>query len=153
MKKIILLMLMLAAIVQAKEVHKVVFDLTTGNLQAFEQKVMQSILSTKEYYAKNDKELDVVVIIHGDSYKFFLKDLSKSGFKYKTGLNESKKSIEKRLKYMTEHHGVKFLLCSVGATKFKIKRENIYDFVEMTPSAVIALIAFQNDGYAFLPID
>lgn len=153
MKKIVLLIIMLVGLLQAKEAHKVVFDLTTGNLKAFEQKVMGSLVSTKEYYKKNGKELDIVVIIHGDSYKFFLKDLNNSGFTYTDELINSQESIKKRLKNMTEKYKIKFLLCNVGATKHKLKRENIYSFVKITPSAVIALITLQNDGYAYLPID
>ena len=152
MKKIVLF-LMLVGILQAQEAYKVVYDLTTANIKTFEQRVLKGIVFTKTYYENNSKKLDAVVIIHGGAYKFFLNDVNKSEFKNEQDVINAKASLKNRLEKLSDTYNIKFLMCNVGAMKHKLKRDNIYSFVKMTPSAVIGLIDMQNDGYAYVPID
>ncbi len=152
MKKIILF-LMLVGVLQAEVVYKVVYDLTTANIETFEQKVLKGIVFTKTYYESNSKKLDAVVIIHGGAYKFFLNDINQSEFKNEQELIKAQLSLKKSLERLADTYNIKFLMCNVGATKHKLNRDNIYSFVKMTPSAVIGLIELQNSGYAYIPID
>ncbi|MDA3945870.1 MAG: DsrE family protein [Helicobacteraceae bacterium] len=152
MKKIVLLVL-LVGLLQANEVYKVVYDLTTDNMKTFEQKVLGGIPFTKDHYQGDSKELEAVVIIHGGAYKFFLNDVSKSTFKNEQDVINAQPNLKTRLKKLADTYNITFLMCNVGATKHKLKRENIYSFVKMTPSAVIGLINMQNKGYAYIPID
>lgn len=152
MKKIFLLLL-LVGLLQANEVYKVVYDLTTDNMKTFEQKVLKGIPFTKNYYKGELKELDAVVIIHGGAYKFFLNDVSKSVFKNEQDVINAQPDLMARIKTLADTYNITFLMCNVGATKHKLNRDNIYSFVKMTPSAVIGLIDMQNKGYAYVPID
>ncbi len=152
MKKIVLF-LMLAGILQAQEIHKVVYDLTTANIKTFEQRLLKGIVYTHTYYENNSKKLDAVVIIHGGAYKFFLKDVKKSEFKNEQEVINAQTSLKNSLEELSDTYNIEFLMCNVGAVKHKLKRDNIYSFVKMTPSAVIGLINFQNKGYAYVPIN
>lgn len=152
MKKIVLF-LMLVGILQAQEVHKVVYALTTADIKTFEQRVLKGIVFSKDYYENSSKKLDAVVIIHGGAYKFFLNDLSKSLYKNEKEVIKAQASLKNSLEILSDRYKIKFLMCNVGATQRKLNRENIYSFVKMTPSAVIALIEMQNSGYAYVPID
>lgn len=152
MKKVVLF-LMLVGILQAQEAYKVVYDLTTANIKTFEEKVLKGIVFTKNYYESNSKELEAVVIIHGGSYKFFLKDVNKSEFKNEQEVISAQAGLKNSLEILSQTYNVKFLMCNVGATKHKLDRDNIYTFVKMTPSAVIGLIEMQNKGYAYIPIE
>lgn len=131
---------------------KVVFDLTIGNLKEFEQRVLISMVKYKDYYQSNMQELDVAVVIHGDAYKFFIKDLSKSPYKNETDLISARESLEKRLRSSVDNYHVKFYICQAGMNHLKISNDNIYDFVTPVAMATVGLIDQQNDGYAYMPI-
>lgn len=131
---------------------KVVFDLTIGDLKEFEQKVLIGMVKNKDYYQSNMQELEVAVVIHGDAYKFFIKDLSKSPYKDDTKLISTRESLEKRLKSSVENYHVKFYICQAGMNHLKIANDNIYDFVTPVVTSTIGLIDLQNEGYAYMPI-
>lgn len=131
---------------------KVVFDLTIGDLKEFEQKVLIGMVKNKDYYQSNMQELEVAVVIHGDAYKFFIKDLSNSPYKDDTKLISERESLEKRLKSSVENYHVKFYICQAGMNHLKIANENIYDFVTPVVTSTIGLIDLQNEGYAYMPI-
>lgn len=148
-----LLVLILSMCLNAEEgLKKVVFDLTIGDLKEFEQKVLIGMVKNKDYYQSNMQELEVAVVIHGDAYKFFIKDLSKSPYKDDTKLISTRESLEKRLKSSVENYHVKFYICQAGMNHLKIANENIYDFVTPVATSTIGLIDLQNEGYAYMPI-
>lgn len=148
-----LLILTLSMLLNAEEgLKKVVFDLTIGDQKEFEQKVLIGIVKSKDYYQSNMQELDVAVVIHGDAYKFFIKDLSNSPYKNDTELRSVRESFEKRLKSSVDNYHVKFYICQAGMNHLKIAKENIYDFVTPVATSTIGLIDQQNEGYAYIPI-
>ncbi|HQS66881.1 MAG TPA: DsrE family protein [Sulfuricurvum sp.] len=148
-----LLVLILSMCLNAEEgLKKVVFDLTIGDLKEFEQKVLIGMVKNKDYYQSNMQELEVAVVIHGDAYKFFIKDLSNSPYKDDTKLISERESLEKRLKSSVENYHVKFYICQAGMNHLKIANENIYDFVTPVVTSTIGLIDLQNEGYAYMPI-
>lgn len=147
-----LLTIMLGVLLQAQDVNKVVYNLTTTSLETIENRFIKGVVTNKNYYEDQLKELDVMVIIHGDAYKFFVEDPKKTVFKDDKEINKAYKSLKERLKSLAETYDVKFKMCQVGATNKKLTREDIYDFVEMIPNSVIGLIDAQNDGYAYIPV-
>ncbi len=120
-------------------VKKVVYDLTTGDQKTLEFRLISGLVQNKTAFADQLDELEAAVIIHGDSYKFFVK-------------NAENAELGKRLRSLAETYGVTFLMCDVGRKKRQIPLETLYDFVKITPSASFGLINLQNDGYAYLPI-
>lgn len=148
-----LLLLSLSLLLHAEEgLKKVVFDLTIGDQKEFEQKVLIGIVKNKDYYQSNMQELDVAVVIHGDAYKFFVKDLSISPYKNDRKLIAARESFEKRLRSSVDNYHVKFYICQAGINHLKIAKDNIYDFVTPVATSTTGLIDLQNAGYAYMPI-
>lgn len=153
MKKIILLIALTLMLSAESNVVKVVFDLTTGNLQTFERKVFKGIAMNKEHYEGRLKELEVAVVIHGGAYKFFVKEPGASSFKDDKELLAAHPTFKKRIASMADTYNVKFLMCRAGMLKNNLKESDIYDFVTILPNSTIGLIDKQDEGFAYIPID
>ncbi len=152
MKKFILILAMFGMLQADGEVAKVVFDLTTGNLQTFEKKVLKGIAVHKAHYEGQLKELEVAVVIHGGAYKFFVKDLKRSPFSSDKELVKARPELEKRIAALAEIYEVAFLMCDSGRVSNKLQKDAIYDFVTMVPNAAIGLIDKQQEGFSYIPI-
>lgn len=154
MKKLlsILFILILSAFSYGDESPKAVINLTTGDLKRFEIYLLGAVSNSAEYYKSSLKELKVVVVIHGDAYRFFLKDLKDSPYRDDTKLIEKQKEIEARLLNLVKNYGVKFVMCKEGMMGRKINPKNVYNFVEFVENGFIALTDFQNQGYAYIPL-
>jgi len=151
MKKLFLLLLVALAL-HAEQTMKVVIDLTTGDLHTFESKILKGIVAHKTYYEGKLQELDVAVVIHGNAYKFFVKDPAHSPFKEDKALLSASKDLSKRIAVLADTYDVTFLMCKSGMDKKKLTSKDVYDFVSTVPNAGIGLIDKQNDGYAYLPV-
>jgi len=140
---------------QAEEevVKKVVYNLTTGDVKDIEKKLIGGIIAHTTYYQNRLEELEVQVIIHGEAYKFFMKDLNNTAYAYQAKLVEKKADLEKRLGTLAKQYDVKFLVCESGVVSRKLHKKAFYPFVSMVHNAAIGLIDAQNDGYAYLGID
>lgn len=152
MKKIIVLLSLLGILHAEEGVAKVVFDLTTSDLQTFEKKVLKAIAVHKTHYEGSLKELEVAVVIHGGAYKFFVKDPKHSPFSSDAKLIEAHPTLEKRIYSMSDTYEVTFLMCQAAMPKNKLEKKDIYDFVTMVPNSTIGLIDKQNEGFAYIPI-
>ena len=153
MKKIFLLLLSTITILLAQDkTAQVVYDLTTKEMETFERKILKAIVANKAHYEASLTELDVVVVIHGDAYKFFTKNPSNSIYKEDKALVKSYKSLAKRIKSMVENYDVEFLMCKAGMSKRELKTTDIYKFVTIIPNSTIGLIDKQNEGYAYVPV-
>ena len=151
MKKVFLILL-LALALHAEETKKVVIDLTTGDLHTFESKILKGIVAHKTYYEGKLQELDVAVVIHGNAYKFFVKEPAHSPFKDDAALVKASGELAKRIAVLADTYDVAFLMCRSGMEKKKLGEKDIYGFVATVPNAGIGLIDKQNDGYAYLPV-
>jgi len=132
---------------------KVVIDLTTGELKNFEKKILSAIARNKAYYEGKLQELQVAVVIHGDSYKFFLKDIASSSYKDQANLLKANQDLQKRISFLAENYEVEFLMCAVGVKNKEINPNNIYPFVTLVANSTIGLIDKQSEGYAYIPVD
>lgn len=148
----VLLLLILSSLSLADDNPKAVVNLTTGDLKRFEIYLLGAIVNSAEYYKNSLKELKVAVVIHGDAYRFFLKDLKDSPHKDDTKLIEKQKDIEARLINLVKNYNVKFVMCKEGMMGRKINPKNVYSFVEFVENGFIALVDFQNNGYAYIPL-
>lgn len=152
MKKIILLLALIGMLQADEDMNKVVFDLTTGNIQTFEQKVLKGIVAHKVHYEGHLKELEVAVVIHGEAYKFFVKDPANSSFKDDKKLIEIQPALQKRITSMADTYEVTFLMCKAALPRHKLQEKDIYSFVTMVPNSTIGLIDKQKEGFAYIPI-
>lgn len=153
MKKIIYSLLISMTILYSQESSaKIVYDLTSSNLSNFELRILKATVSNKAYYESSFRELDVIVIIHGGAYKFFIKEPQNSKFKEDTALIKTYKSLAKRIEILSNTYNVNFLICERGLEKHGLKKQDIYPFVKIIPNATIGLIDTQNENYAYVPV-
>lgn len=152
MKKLLFLLALCGVLFAEEGVKKVVFDLTTGKLETFEKKVLSGIAFNKTHYENQLEKLDVAVVIHGDAYKFFVKDLKHSPYKNDKKLAAAHDQLSKRIATMANTYEVAFIMCESGMKSQKIDKNSLYDFVTLTPNSTIGLIDKQNEQFAYIPI-
>ncbi|MDP3301330.1 MAG: DsrE family protein [Sulfuricurvum sp.] len=144
--------LILAVSLHAEEiVHKVVFDLTTGDSKTFEKIILSGIPVQKTHFENKMEELEVAVVIHGEAYRFFVKNLTNTPYKKDTTLSKLQETFLKRLTGSVNTYKVSYFMCESGMKRNKIVKENVYDFVTLVPTSTIGLIEKQNEGYAYIP--
>ncbi len=151
MKTLFMLFTLLATLLYASD-KKAVYDVSTGDLTRFKQTVLSSVVRNSDYYQNQLQSLHVAMIIHGNAYKFFIKDLKHSPFAQDKELLKEQVELKKRLEALNRFYQVEFYICGSGIKKRHIKKEMLYDFVKITPNATIFLIDRQNEGYAYIPI-
>lgn len=148
-----LLLLSLSMLLNAEEgLKKVVFDLTSGDPKVFEKNILSGIAFQKNYYEGKLQELDVAVVVHGDAYKFFVKDLPLSPYKNDKELKKVQEEFAKRIESAVKTYNVTFLLCQSGMKRKNIREEHIYPSIGFVPTSTIGLIEKQNEGYAYIPV-
>ncbi|MDD5718002.1 MAG: DsrE family protein [Sulfuricurvum sp.] len=152
MKKWLLILALAGSLWAEEGVKQVAFDLTTGDIETFEKKVLQGIAYHKSYYEGKLEKLEVAVVIHGKAYKFFVKDLKHSPFNKDQKLLAVHDELAKRIAALAHTYEVEFLMCEATMKKLGIDKSNVYDFVKLTPNSTIGLIDKQNDHYAYIPI-
>jgi len=152
MKKILLLLFAGMTLSMADTSAKVVYDLTTDNIKAFERKILKAIVANKAYYESKLKELDVTVVIHGGAYRYFTVDPSKTEYKTDKALLTNYAELKKRVKTMSDTYDVEFLMCGAGMPKHGLKAKDIVSYVKIIPNSTIGLIDRQNEGYAYIPV-
>ena len=153
--KLIMIVLLSTAAIKADEevVKKVVYNLKTGDITKLERQLIGGIITHTTYYQNKLEELDVRVIVHGDAYKFFMKDLNHTAYAYQPKLVAKKSDLQKRLGTLSKQYGVKFLVCKAGVESRKLNKKAFSPFVSMVENAAIGLIDAQNDGYAYLAVE
>ena len=152
MKKTLLIILALQTIIFAGNFAKVVYDLTTKNQEVFERKILKAIVANKAHYVSKLKELYVTVVIHGDAYRYFTVDPSKTEYSTDKTLLENYTELKKRVQYMHDTYDVEFLMCGAGMSKHGLKAKDIVPYVKIIPNSTIGLIDRQNEGYAYIPV-
>lgn len=131
---------------------KVVVQLTTGDLKTFESRILKGLTRTAEHYAKQGREFEAVVVVHGDAYPFFLKALDGTPYAGKKDIRAAQVRLKTAIQRLQKDHGVRFEVCSVGMEKHGLEAGQFYAGVTPVASAFIALVDWQNRGYAYLPV-
>lgn len=153
MKKLFLFFALISSLIAQEDLKKVVFDLTSGDPKVFEKKVLSGIAYQKAHYESKLQELEVAIVIHGDAYKFFVKNLQQTQYKNDKMLLEKQAEYEKRLSSLVDTYEVSIYMCEVGRKAHKLDKKDIYEFVEYVPNSTIGLIDQQNGGAAYIPIE
>ena len=73
-KTLTVLLLLLSSAVYA-DVAKVVYDLTTSDVQKIKKHLIHSVTEVSKYYKSQNKEFKAIVVISGHAYQFFVEDL------------------------------------------------------------------------------
>lgn len=150
--KYLLITLVLASASVFAEERKAVFDLTTGDPERIEQRIVESIKGMHDYYQSRDIEFKAVVVISGKAYKYFVGDLANSPYKDDRELAEIQKKLQPALAELHDRYGVRFDMCGTGMKARGIDASAVYPYVNTDKSKYVYLIDWQNAGYAYIPI-
>lgn len=150
--KFLLLSLMFVAGLSHADERKAMFDLTSGDAERIEARIVGSIKFLSDYYKKQGDEFKAVVVISGKAYKYFIRDLENSPFKEDRELAAAQKMLAPMLLELHEKYGVRFDMCDTGMRSRNIKAESLYSYVHTDNMKYVYLINWQNEGYAYIPI-
>lgn len=132
---------------------KAVYDVTSAESATIEKEMIKSIQNVSHYYKGKNKKLKTIVVISGDAYKYFIKDLSNSPYSQDKNALESQPKFLSAFKELHETYQVTFKMCSAGMKARGIKLETLYPFVHADAIKNVYLIDAQNDGYAYISVD
>lgn len=94
---------------------------------------------TEAPYSMTPEDIPVIVLIHGAEIVTLAR---KNAERYH--------EVVQRMRYYAEV-GVKFKVCGLSMKDYGYTPADLYDFVEVTPSALTELMHWQNQGYALIP--
>jgi len=113
------------------EPMKVVYDVTTGNAEAF-----KLVLDRTSYLSKitgsDPLDQSIVLVLHGSAPKFFA---IQNYAKYK--------SLQERAQSLTVGGLIQFKMCKLAAAGQGFKPEDIQGFVEMVPMGDAEIVRLQ----------
>ncbi len=133
-------------------VKKIVFDLTSGDMETFGARFLGGVPGTIQYWKHSGDEVEAVVVIHGDAYKFFIANLDHTRYALDEKLVARHDEIRRKLDEIRSRHPIRFEICQTGMGRKGILSEDIYPYVTPIKSAMIGLSGWQNEGYAYIPI-
>lgn len=93
---------------------------------------------TSPPYSLDPEELDVKVVIHGAE----IVTVAQKNY-------DQYKDIIDRMRYYASL-GVEFKVCSFAARDYDYRAEDLYEFIEIVPSAFTELVHWQQQGYALI---
>lgn len=94
---------------------------------------------TQAPYSMAPDDIPIIVLMHGTEVVTLARK------------NEARyRDVVQRMRYYAEL-GVKFKICGLSMKDYDYTPEDLYDFVEVTPSALTELMHWQNQGYALIP--
>lgn len=93
---------------------------------------------TEAPYSMFAEDMSIVVLMHGTE----IVTLARKN-------EERYQEVVQRMRYYAGM-GVKFKVCGLAMQDFQYTADDLYDFVEVTPSALTELMHWQNRGYALI---
>jgi len=111
--------------------YKVIFHIDENNKWNLLLRNVSNLIN-----AKNSDQVDIEVLANAEAVKYY--DISQD-------LDTDIESLENLHK-----KGVKFVACNNALKAHNIKKENIFEFVDVVPAGVLELVVKQNEGYAYI---
>lgn len=130
-----------------KEV-KVIFDITTGDAKKLMSR-LGLIIETRDGMVKQGVTPHFVLAFRGPASLFIQKDQSR----VKLEDVEMMEKIQQKLKEMSEDKSFSLAQCAVANRYLKIKNEDTIPEVRVVGNSFISMAAYENKGYAYIPID
>lgn len=152
MFKSLLLLLLLGSYTLYAESAKVVYDLTSGDPAKIKKHLIKSVNAVADHYKSQNKTLDVMVVISGKAYKFFVEDLKNSPYANDAEVQKLQKELKPLLAKLHNDKHIVYNMCQTGMKARHIKKETLYQFVNADAMKSVYLIDAQNKGYAYMPI-
>jgi len=148
----ILVLILLSSVFSLAEPAKVVYDLTSGEITTIKNKLIRSLTAVAKHYEDKKEDVDIIVVISGDAYKFFIEDLKSSPYANDKKTEDIQMTFHSGLETLHTVYGVTFNMCETGMKARKIEKKSLYKFVNAEMMKSVYLINAQNEGYAYLPI-
>ncbi|HHD83446.1 MAG TPA: hypothetical protein ENK93_01080 [Campylobacteraceae bacterium] len=119
--------------------------------------MLNTLNNAIEYYNKNLIQYEIDVVALGPCLQYLMKDFKGTGFAKKPYLKKGGPTgagTAARFKnlQLTGGDNIKFFACQNTMKKKKVKKEQLSDFVKVTPAGVIKVIDLQREGYAYIKI-
>lgn len=146
-----LFVLLLGATLVFGDTKKFMVDLKTGDMESFSNQLLIGVPGTIDYFTAQGDKVEVAVVIHGDAYKFFVQNLDNTQYGMDKALVDRQEAIRKRLEEIEKKYHIRMEICMNGMHKKGILSEDLYPFVTPIKSAMVALVKWQNAGYAYVP--
>ncbi len=70
-----LFILLFAVTIAFADTKKFMIDLKTGDMESFSNQLLVGVPGTIDYFSAQGDTVEVAVVIHGESYKFFVNNL------------------------------------------------------------------------------
>lgn len=143
--KYIFLLLLTISISQAKE-YKAVFDCSSKNA-AFVTSRMFLIERTMDMIEQNGDTVEFALTIHGGCAPIVSKNFDE--VVDEKDIQHVKRSQEQLIR-LSKEKGVKITVCAMSLNANTIEKEEVLEFVKISPNSFIDTIRYQNDGYALM---
>lgn len=150
--KIAVFLVMLTVLCFGEVHHKIMVNLTTGDQEKFFSHFLGGVKGTTEFFCQKGENVDTVVVIHGEAYKFFVEHLENTQYGTDPKLADAQETIHQKLMELFQKYNVRFEVCRIGMNGKGILTQDIYPFVVPINSAMIGLVKWQNEGYAYVPV-
>lgn len=141
MKKVILTILVFFTSLSADvNTQKAVFDCASGDMKFVNSRMWLIEQSAKEF-TKKDTPYDFVLTIHSKCTKIVNKNTK----------DKAVKNIQKRLAKLSKQFSVKVEPCGIAVKRFKYKKSDLPEYMDVVDNSITRVIELQNSGYAFIP--
>jgi intracellular sulfur oxidation DsrE/DsrF family protein len=128
--------------------YKVVFEVTeyTGDTTTVNNEllVVSRFLNMHARHGVPEENLDVAVVVHGETLKSMLVD---EAYSKRYGSDNPSADLVMKL----EEAGVRFFICGQSMGFRKFDREELLSPAKVGLSAMTMLVYLQSEGYSFLP--
>ncbi len=145
MHKILLMLLTLAIISEAKE-YKVVFDCSSKDANYIKSR-MWLVGKTIDMIEKRGDKATVAITLHGGCVQMVAQDYEM------ITPDEDIKNIEKAQNYLislSKKENIKIIACAMSLSANAIEKSDVIPFIEVSPNSFIDTIGYQNSGYALM---
>lgn len=127
---------------------KVVFDITQGNPQKLLGR-LKLIEKTADMMIAEGVKPDFVLAFRGPASFYASRDREIIPL----DSHDVADQIAAQISKMDTNKGLKFEQCSIATGFLKIKNESIYPQIQVVGNSWISLAGYQNQGYAYIPVD
>jgi len=145
MKYIFLLLFVLLGTIGAKE-FKAIFDCSSSDSSYVKSRMWLVDKTMTRIQDKGDKA-KFAVTLHGGCVAMVSKD-------YEMIVpDEDIQNIKQAQKYLThliKDRGVKVTVCAMSLSSNTIEKEDVLEYINISPNSFLDTIAYQNDGYALM---
>jgi intracellular sulfur oxidation DsrE/DsrF family protein len=127
---------------------KVIFDITTGDAKKLFSR-LGLIEETRDSILKQGATPRIILAFRGPASLF----IQKNENRVKLEDVEMMEKIQAKIKAMSKDKSYRVAQCAVANRYLKIKNEDTIPEVEVVGNSFISMAAYQNKGYAYIPID